>query len=53
MTKMPLRQLMQEAAEMHRNLNCRDRQQARQNIVAVSEALKLRHSTSRKTRFTN
>ena len=44
LTKTPLKQLMNESAKMHSDLNCRDRQQARQNIVAVSEALKLRHS---------
>jgi hypothetical protein len=43
MTKIPLRDLMNEAAEMHKKLNCESRQQARQNIVAVAHAIKARY----------
>lgn len=48
LTKQPLRELMQEAAEMHRNLNSDSKHQIRLAIVSVKFALQNRYSYSYK-----
>lgn len=47
LTKTPLRQLMQESAEIHKRFDTRNRKEAREQIVMVATALKHRRNLTR------